>query len=77
MDERAFDRTLQEIKHRYYEVARAVLKYRGEENHRYFKYPVFDIEQEICRQNNYEIVLSRGKECFDIRRLFLAIQKHV
>ena len=39
MDERAFERTVEEIKYRYYEVARALLKFRGQTDHRYFKFP--------------------------------------
>lgn len=65
MDERAFDRTIEEIKHRYYEVARALLKHRGESSHRYLKAAAYDIEQEASRKYNYELVMSRGKESFE------------
>ena len=47
LDPVAFDRTVEEIKYRYYEVARAVLRFRGQTNHRYFQCEMFDIEQEI------------------------------
>ena len=62
MDERAFERTVEEIKYRYYEVARALLKFRGQTDHRYFKFPEYDIEKEIYRKNNWERVMYRGKE---------------
>jgi len=57
LDEAAFDRTIEEIKYRYYDCARAILKFRGLQNwgeqqqHRYFKYDPFDIEREIYRKN--------------------------
>jgi hypothetical protein len=75
MDERAFDRTVEEIKYRYYEVARALLKHRRDSNHRYMKYPNFDIEQEISRKNNFEIILARGKEQFEKETALL--QEHL
>lgn len=60
----AFDRTVEEIKYRYYEVARALLKFWGHTNHRYFKMDNFDIEQEIYRKNNWERIFGRVKESF-------------
>ena len=44
MDERVFEKTIEEIKYRYYEVSRRLLKFRGINNHKYFKYQEFDIE---------------------------------
>ena len=71
LDPISFDRTVEEVKFRYYEVARAILKYRNQKNHRYFKYPVFDIEQEIYRKNNWEKVFARVKEQFEKERALL------
>jgi hypothetical protein len=45
-------------------VARALLKFRGQTNHRYFKVEQFDIEQEIYRKNNWERIFGRVKESF-------------
>lgn len=37
LDPVSFDRTVEEVKFRYYEIARAILKYRGlHRTHRYF-----------------------------------------
>jgi len=44
LDPVAFDRTVEEVKYRYYEVARALLRHRKELNHPYLKYDQFDIE---------------------------------
>jgi hypothetical protein len=57
LDERAFERTVEEIKYRYYEVARALKKLRNSNDS--FEY---DIEREIQRKNNWEKIFSRGKE---------------
>jgi hypothetical protein len=59
------------VKYRYYEVARAILKNRGQRTHRYFQYPEFDIEQEIYRKNNWEKVFARVKEQFEKERALL------
>jgi phosphoribosyl-AMP cyclohydrolase len=44
MDQNAFEKTIEEIKYRYYEVSRRLLKFRGSNSHQYFKYQEFDIE---------------------------------
>jgi len=44
LDPVAFDRTVEEVKYRYYEVARALLLYRKELDHPYLKHEQFDIE---------------------------------
>ena len=44
LDPVVFDRTVEEVKYRYYEVAKALLEYRKEYNHPYLKYEQFDIE---------------------------------
>ena len=44
MDQNAFEKTIEEIKYRYYEVSRRLLKFRGMNNHQYLKYQEFDIE---------------------------------
>lgn len=64
LDPVAFDRTVDEIKYRYYEVARAVLKFRGHHEHRYLKHDPFDIELETQCKNNWERVCGRVKESF-------------
>lgn len=72
LDPVSFDRTVEEVKFRYYEIARAILKYRGlHRTHRYFQYPAFDIEQEIYRKNNWEKVFARVKEQFEKERALL------
>jgi len=38
MDQNAFEKTIEEIKYRYYEVSRKLLKFRGANSHQYFKY---------------------------------------
>ena len=68
LDPVAFDRTVEEVKHRYYEVARALLLHRKESGHLYLKYDQFDIEQEVYRKNNWERVFSRGKEQLDAEK---------
>lgn len=65
MDEAVFDKTVEEVKFRYYEVARALLKHRGEFQHPLLKnYQEFDIEYETIRKSNWERVFSRGKELY-------------
>lgn len=62
LDAHVFDKTVEEIKYRYYEVARALLKFRNQEKHRYFDYEEYDIERETCRKNNWERILMRTVE---------------
>lgn len=63
MDDAVFDKTIEEVKYRYYEVARALLKHRGKIQHPLLrKYEEFDIEYETIRKSNWERVFSRGKE---------------
>lgn len=71
LDPVAFDRTVEEIKYRYYEVARAVLKFRGQTKHRYFDFDDYDIEQETCRKNNWERIFGRVKESFSKEKSLL------
>lgn len=74
MDEIAFERTLDEIKYRYYEVAKALLKHREDFTHPYLNYE-YDIEHEIQRKNNWEKVIGRGKEQFEKENQIL--QEHL
>jgi len=62
MDEKVFERTIDEVKYRYYEVARALLKHRGIRDHPYLKLEPFDIEYEVMRRCNWERIFARGKE---------------
>ena len=49
MDARVFERTVEEVKYRYYEVARALLKYRNVKDHYYLNFEPYDIEYETIR----------------------------
>lgn len=65
MDESVFDKTVEEIKYRYYEVARALLTFRREFKHPILKnFEPYDIEYETTRKCNWERVFSRGKELY-------------
>jgi len=64
MDARVFERTVEEVKYRYYEVARALLKFRNVTDHYYLNFEPYDIEYETIRKSNWERVFSRGKELF-------------
>ena len=65
MDENVFDKTVEEIKYRYYDVARALLTFRRDYKHPLLKnFEPFDIEYETTRKCNWERVFSRGKESF-------------
>jgi len=65
MDAKVFDKTVEEVKHRYYEVARALLQHRGESAHPMLKnYEKYDIEYETIRKANWQRVFSRGKELY-------------
>ena len=44
LDPVAFDRTVEEVKYRYYEVAKALLLHRKDFKHPLLKYEPFDIE---------------------------------
>ena len=65
LDPHVFDKTIEEIKNRYYEVSRALLEHRGNIKHPYFKYEPYNIEQEIVRKNNMEKIFARDKDQVD------------
>lgn len=56
-----FERTVDEIKDRYYSVAKAVLEIRGQADHQIVK-KQFNYEQEVKRKINNEKLLMRTKE---------------
>jgi hypothetical protein len=66
MDVRIFEKTVDEVKQRYYEVAVALLKHRGVVKHKLldFNNNLFDIEYESVRKCNWERLYTRGKELF-------------
>ena len=55
------ERTVDEIKDRYYSVAKAVLEIRGQTDHQIVK-KQFNYEQEVKRKINNEKLLMRTKE---------------
>jgi hypothetical protein len=61
LQSQSFERTVEEVKHRYYDVAKALLKHRNEENHRILKYPSFNMVDDLLRKHNWEKVYSRNK----------------
>ena len=64
MDMKIFEKTVDECKQRYYEIAYALLRHRGIFKHKLFDYPQFDIEYESIRKCNWERLYTRGKELF-------------
>ena len=66
MDVRIFEKTVDEVKQRYYEVAYALLRHRGVLKHKLLDFinNPFDIEYESVRKCNWERLYTRGKELF-------------
>ena len=52
---------MDELKERYYSVAKEILKHRGEHNHPIVKKP-FNYELEVRRKNNLEKIFMRTKD---------------
>lgn len=55
------DRTVDELKDRYYSVSREVLKFRGDDDNPIVKKP-FNFEMEVRRKNNLEKIFMRTKD---------------
>jgi hypothetical protein len=55
------DRSVDELKDRYYTVAKALLQAKGETSHPIVTRP-FNFEQELRRKNNLEKIFMRTKE---------------
>jgi DNA methyltransferase 1-associated protein 1 len=66
------ERTVDEIKDRYYSVARAVLELRGLSDHPLLKKPPFSYEQEVKRKCNNEKLFMRTKEQHEKEKTFVA-----
>ena len=64
------DRSVDEIKDRYYTVAREILKLRGEVNHPIVKKP-FNYEMEVRRKNNLEKIFMRTKDMVEQEKFIL------
>eukprot|EP00347_Sterkiella_histriomuscorum_P001401 403372177 len=68
---RFHERTVDEIKDRYYAVAKAILEYRGDVENQIVKKP-FNFEQEIKRKCNLEKLFLRTKEQHEKEKLLIA-----
>ena len=58
------DRSVDEIKDRYFTVAKEILKLRGEDNHPIVRKP-FNYEMEVRRKNNLEKIFMRTNDMND------------
>ena len=65
------ERTVDEIKDRYYAVAKAILEYRGDHEHQIVKKP-FNYEQEVKRKCNLEKLFLRTKEQHEKEKILIA-----
>ena len=70
------ERTVDEIKDRYYTVAKALLELRGQTDHPVVKKP-FNFEQEVKRKINTEKLLMRTKEQHEREKLLVNELKKV
>jgi|688.fasta_scaffold301840_2 DNA methyltransferase 1-associated protein 1 len=62
------DRSVDEVKQRYYEVAKAILTLQGNVNHLIVQKP-FNFEQEVRRKNNLEKLFMRTKDQMEREKL--------
>jgi hypothetical protein len=67
----AFERTIEEVKQRYYEVAKALLKKRKDFGHPIMTTPAYSIQDDLLRKHNWEKVFSRTKDCIDKETTYL------
>ena len=65
------ERTVDEIKDRYYSVSKAVLEHRGSLEHTIVKKP-FNYEQEVKRKCNIEKLFLRTKEQHEKEKLLVS-----
>jgi hypothetical protein len=70
------DRTVDELKDRYYKVARTLLIARGQTQHAIVSKP-FDLEQEARRKYNLEKLFMRTKEQVEKEKVLLASLKKI
>jgi len=70
------DRTVDELKDRYYTVAREVLLLRGESDHPIVKKP-FNFEMEVRRKNNLEKIFMRTKDQIEREKYYLSDLKKI
>ena len=88
LDERAFEKTVDEVKWRYYEVAQALLKHRGVKKHKLLEpnatqrqsvsgggSSIFDIEYESTRKCDWERVFMRGAD--QVQKEKAALEAHL
>jgi hypothetical protein len=64
-----------EIKQRYYDVARKLLIHRGENSHKILKYKPFFATHEILRKHNWEKIFSRTKD--QVNQELRVLQDHI
>ena len=70
------DRTVDELKDRYYTVSREILNSRGEDDNPIVKQP-FNFEMEVRRKNNLEKIFMRTKDQIEREKYCLSELKKV
>ena len=70
------DRTVDELKDRYYSVAKEVLQLRGEEENPIVQKP-FNFEMEVRRKNNLEKIFMRTKDQIEREKYCLSELKKI
>lgn len=70
------DRTVDELKERYYSVAAEILKLRGDHEHPIVQKP-FNFEMEVRRKNNLEKIFMRTKDQIDREKYCLSELKKI
>jgi DNA methyltransferase 1-associated protein 1 len=70
------DRTVDELKDRYYSVAKALLEAKGQKSHPIVQKP-FSFEQEVRRKYNLEKIFMRTKEQHEKEKLLIASLKNI
>lgn len=70
------DRTVEELKDRYYTISREVLRLRGQEQHPIVKVP-FSFEHEVKRKNNLEKIFMRTKEQQEREKMHITFLKNI
>lgn len=70
------DRSVDELKDRYYSVARALLEARDQKSHPIVKNP-FSYEHEVRRKYNLEKIFMRTKEQHEREKLLISSLKNI
>ena len=70
------DRTVDELKDRYYSVSRELLTYRGDEDNPIVQKP-FNFEMEVRRKNNLEKIFMRTKDQIEREKYCLSELKKI